>query len=111
MDDLAVVVLAHADARHLARLVGALDDLPIFIHCDAKTEPRVFEQMRGLLSGRATFLPRVRTSRSSWSLVDAELVGLQVAVERTTAAHVAVLSGADYPLLPVHELIEALRPW
>ncbi|MGY1779753.1 beta-1,6-N-acetylglucosaminyltransferase [Geodermatophilus sp. SYSU D01036] len=110
MSDLAVVVLAHTDAAHVGRLVRALDGLPVFLHCDVKTGPGPYEQM-GRLAGRVTMLPRLDTRISSWSLVRAELAGLEAAVRATTARHVALLSGADYPLLSVDGLLAALEPW
>jgi hypothetical protein len=66
--------------------------------------------MRGL-SGRVTMLPRLDTRVSSWSLVLAELAGLGAAVRTTNAEHIAVLSGADYPLSTVDGLLAALEPW
>jgi Core-2/I-Branching enzyme len=111
VSDLAVVTIAHTDPTHLARLVGALEDLPVFLHCDAKTSTPVFEQMVGSLPRRVTVLPRMRTSISSWSLVEAELRALRAAITSTSAEHVAVLSGTDYPLVPVEELLDVLRPW
>ena len=109
MGDLAVVVLAHVDAAHVRRLVGALGDLPVFLHCDAKTDLSEQERMR--LAGRVTMLPRLDARPASWSLVRAELAGLQAAVRDTTAEHVALLSGTDYPLLSVDRLLAALEPW
>jgi hypothetical protein len=110
MSDLAVVVLAHSDPAHLLRLVNALEDLPVFVHCDAKTKPAVYGRMR-TLPRRAAMLPRIDTRLSSWSLVAAELVGLRASLRATTADHIAVLSGADYPLVPVEELRRVLRRW
>jgi hypothetical protein len=43
--------------------------------------------------------------------VEAEVLGLREAVQCTRAEHVAVLSGSDYPLLPIEELLDTLRPW
>ena len=110
MGDLAVVVLAHTDARHVGRLVSALGDLPVFLHCDAKTASSEYELMRRM-GRRVAMLPRRDTRASSWSLVAAELSGLEAAVRTTTADHIALLSGADYPLSSVDGLLEALAPW
>ncbi|HYP45994.1 MAG TPA: beta-1,6-N-acetylglucosaminyltransferase [Propionibacteriaceae bacterium] len=110
MNDLAVVLLAHADGRQLQRLVSSLDGLPIFLHCDVKTEPGQYALMADL-SERVTMLPRTDARLSSWSLVTAELLGLRAALSSTQAAHVAVMSGACYPLMTVPDLLESLRPW
>ena len=109
MDELAAVVLAHDDPDHVTRLLGALDGLPVFVHCDAKTPRAVAARMT---SAAHTYpLPRLDTRLSSWSLVAAELAGVQAALSSTGARHVAVLSGADYPLLRVPELVELLQAW
>jgi hypothetical protein len=105
---LAAVVLAHADAPHVRRLVRALDDVPVFLHCDAKTPHEVFREMLAGSPDRVTVVPRRPTSLASWSLVDAELAGLRAALARTDARHIAVLSGADYPVVPMRVLFEEL---
>src|SRR3954454_16273280 len=37
---LTIVILAHADPAHLKRLVSALPDTPVVLHCDARTSAR-----------------------------------------------------------------------
>jgi hypothetical protein len=111
MEPFAAVVLTHADPVHLQRLVAALDDVPIFLHCDAKTPASVHARMVDRLPNRVHRLPRVRTSLASWSLVEAELSCLRAAVKRTTAQHIAVLSGACYPLMSMQDLHEELSKW
>lgn len=110
MDDLAVVLMAHSDGRQLQRLVQTLDGLPIFLHCDVKTDPEQYALMAGL-SDRVTMLPRTDARLSSWSLVNVELLGLRAALSNTRAPHIAVMSGACYPLMSVQDLLETLRPW
>ena len=110
MSELAVVILAHADPRHVQRLVRGLEDLPVFLHCDVKTSAQDFREMRRL-PRRVAVLPRVDTRLSSWSLVLAELSGLRAALATTSAEHVAVLTGSDYPLVPVSELVSLLAAW
>jgi hypothetical protein len=109
VDELAVVVLAHDDPEHVNRLVSALDGLPVFVHLDAKTPHAVVARMTSPL--RVRTMPRLDTRLSSWSLVAAELAGVQAAISGTRAEHVAVLSGADYPLLPVPEIVDLLQTW
>lgn len=109
MTEFAAVVLAHTDPSQLRRLVAALDDVPVFLHCDAKTPGPVFERMTQRLPRRVTLCPRVPTSLASWSLVQAELVALRAAISHTDAAHILVLSGADYPLTSMHELALELK--
>jgi Core-2/I-Branching enzyme len=105
----AAVVLAHADPAHLRRLIDALVDVPVFLHVDAGTPVEVFDAMVHDLPARVVVLPRRRTTLSSWSLVAAELSGLRAAVAGTRAEHVAVLSGADYPLVAMSRLHDELR--
>ena len=111
MDDLAVVLLAHADAAQVRRLLASLEPLPVFLHCDAKTPATVFDAMVARLPEHVRTTPRVRTSLSSWSLVEAELVALREALWHSDARHIAVLSGADYPLVPVTEIVAELASW
>jgi hypothetical protein len=98
MAPLAAVVLAHADAPQVKRL-----------HCDARTPEPVFREMTAGLPRRVRTAPRVRTTVTSWSLVLAELVALREAARWTSADHIAVLSGADYPLMPIDEIELSLR--
>lgn len=111
MTELAAVILAHDDPVHLHRLVAALEDVPIILHCDARTAPRVFEEMTRGLPRRVTLCERIPTKLASWSLVDAELIALREALSRTRADHIAVLSGSDYPLVSMQTLIDELRLW
>ena len=111
MSSIAAVVLAHADPEHVRRLVTALDDVPVFLHCDLRTPAAVFEDMTRGLPHRVTVLDRLRTSLGSWSLVQAELNGVRAALASTDADHVLVMSGSDYPLVPVAELRAELDDW
>ena len=111
MSELAVVVLAHGDPIHLHRLVGALDDVPVFLHCDARTSGAVFREMASGLPERVTLVPRIPTTLASWSLVEAELRALRLALDRSSARHVAVLTGSDYPLMSMSALVEELGAW
>jgi len=109
--EVAAVVLAHRDPTHLKRLVAALEDVPLFLHCDARTTDPVAGQMLHGLPRNVTVLPRRKMSMSSWSLMAAELDGLRAALARTRAEHVAVLSGSDYPLVSMQALVAELAPW
>lgn len=111
MTNIAAVVLAHADPTQFRRLVAALNDVPIFLHCDAKAPPEIYHQMVQGLPPRVVLCDRHRTSVASWSLVDAELGALREAMRRTSAEHIMVLSGADYPLVSMQELADSLSLW
>jgi len=71
MTELAAVVLAHTDPVHLKRLIASLEDVPIVLHCDAKTPGHIVQQMVQGLPNRVTLCERLPTSRASWSLVQA----------------------------------------
>lgn len=111
MTALAAVVLAHRDPMQVRRLVRSLHDVPIFLHCDAKTSEDQFSAMIARAPDRVHVCRRIPTSLASWSLVEAEVLGLRQAVSRTNASHIAVLSGSDYPLLSVPGLLEELQRW
>ncbi|MEO6205201.1 MAG: beta-1,6-N-acetylglucosaminyltransferase [Mycobacteriales bacterium] len=110
MTPLAFVVLAHNDPVQVRRLLHHLD-APVFLHCDGRTKDGVFTAMTHGLPERVTCVERRPTHLASWSLVDAELRALRLAVDTTDAQHIAVLSGADYPLAPTSSITDALIPW
>ncbi len=109
--EIAAVVLAHTDPVHLKRLVHALDDTPIVLHCDATTPEDVVHEMARGLPARVTLCDRIATRRASWSLVEAELTALRRVIKASGAGHVAVLSGTDYPLLSMEEICEQVEAW
>ena len=109
--ELGAVVLAHTDPAHLRRLVHALEDVPIVLHCDARTPPDVAGRMAEGLPRRVALSEQIPTRRASWSLVEAELVALRRLLRTSRARHVAVLSGMDYPLLPMQEIYDELEAW
>ena len=108
---LAAVVLVHDDAPKVRRLLAALDGIDIFLHCDRKTPAEVLREMLVGAGPRVSLVPRRGASLFSWSLVEAELAGLRLALERSKAEHVILLSGACYPLVSVAELADELSRW
>lgn len=111
MTSLAAVVLAHADAQHARRLLTALEDVPVVLHCDAKAPDSVAGEMTRGMGSRVRALPRTSGAMDSWSLVRIELDALRAALKHSSAEHIAVLSGADYPLVSMQELHDSLVPW
>lgn len=108
MSEFAVVILAHADPVHVRRLVGALPDVRIFLHCDAKAPRQTRDQMTDGLPTRVTLCPPHSASLASWSLVEPELAALRLVLATTSVDHIAICSGADYPLVSVPALEEFL---
>jgi hypothetical protein len=85
--------------------------VPIFLYCDTKTPPPMFEAMTRGLPRRVTVCGRIPTRLASWSLARAELTALCQARARTPAEHIAVLSGSDDPLVSMQALLDELRAW
>ncbi|WP_104128368.1 beta-1,6-N-acetylglucosaminyltransferase [Cryobacterium sp. Y57] len=105
---LACVILAHTDPVHVRRLIDALDPFPVFLHCDSRASPGVFAAMTTDLPQRCTVLPRMKTGWARWENVAAELAGFRTALESTFVTHVALLTGADYPLASAEEITDTL---
>lgn len=103
----AVVVLAHDKPRQLRRLIDALD-VPIFLHIDANTPEILHGAMTEGLPSRVRILPRLRAGWGAFALVEAELSGYRAALAETTAEHVVLLSGADYPLASTADIAAEL---
>jgi hypothetical protein len=111
MPAVAAVVLAHADARQVRRLIASLGGIEVFLHCDAKTPDRVFAAMTDTTGLGVHAVRRVRTSLASWSLVAAEVAGVRMVLERTRAEHIIVMSGNCYPLVTTAEIEDELAGW
>ncbi|MGY1696285.1 MULTISPECIES: beta-1,6-N-acetylglucosaminyltransferase [unclassified Geodermatophilus] len=89
--------------------MAALDPFPVLLHCDARTPSTVFREMTADLPGRVTVMPRHETPWGLWGAVEAELEGYRLALHATDAGHVALLSGADYPLVSSGVIADVLR--
>ena len=108
---LAAVILAHQDPAHVRRLIDALGDCPIVLHWDAKSPAADLATILKGNSRRVTVAPRRDSRLASWSLVEAELGALRLARQTTDADHIAIMSGADYPLLAIDDLLKRLSDW
>lgn len=104
----AVVLIAHDKPRHLARLVAALDGLPIFLHVDRNTPDELFHAMTDDLPDRVRLLPRLDAGWARFEVLAAELSGYRAAYQETDAEHIILGTGADYPLLSVDRLVDRL---
>jgi Core-2/I-Branching enzyme len=107
----AAVILAHSDPEEVRRLIGALGDLDVFLHCDSRTPDGVVRQMLANAPERVWLVPRGRADWFCWSLVDAELRGLRLALEQSPAEHIIIMSGSCYPLISGAELQDELAAW
>jgi hypothetical protein len=107
----AVVVLAHEDPQQVRRLIRSLSGLDVFLHCDARAGTRMCAEMTQGAPETLQLLPRRPTRWGGWSIFDAELRGLQTALDRSQAEHIIVASGRCYPLVSVQELQDELASW
>jgi Core-2/I-Branching enzyme len=106
-----IVILAHANPEQVRHLIEACRWQPIILHCDSKTPEAVFSQMTSGLPSRVIVAPRHDTRLASWSLVNAELACIRLALDRTNAEHIVVMSGSDYPLVHPSKLAALLAPF
>jgi hypothetical protein len=110
---LACIILAHEDPPQVRRLIAALAGADIFLHCDGRVPNLAVQAMlpSARAQGAVHLLPRRATARGSWSILLAELDALRIALERSRAEHIAVLSGSCYPLASLAVLQEDLAAW
>jgi hypothetical protein len=101
---LACVVLAHGDPEQVHRLVEALDPFPVYLHVDSRTSDDVFRQITSGLPSRCVILPRRPTGWATWGAVEAEIEGYREALSHPGITHVALMTGADYPLASSDEI-------
>jgi len=105
---LGIVVLAYHRPEQLATLLETLlhPRVTVYLHIDSGVEVAPFQ---AALSGRTRQeLVWVRRHRSGWAtigIVDAELEGIARAVA-DDCSYVLVISGEDFPLRPVAEIVE-----
>ena len=108
MSKIGFVVLAHRNPAQLQRLSALLPGDRTFVHLDAGIESGLFARLISAAS-LAQLLPRHRSAWASWGIVQAIMEGFRSALAVPTVSHVAVLSGQDYPLVPI-SYMESLLP-
>ncbi len=104
-----VILLAHADAAKVRRLLAALAGLEVLLHCDRHTAAGVFAEMTRDPGPLVRVLPRSPAHLSSWSLAEVEYRALRVWLETSRAERVILASGACYPLVSVGDLCAELE--
>jgi hypothetical protein len=105
---LGVVVLAYHRPQQLAILIETLrhPQLAVYLHVDSGVELEPFRTaLTAGAHGELVWLPRHRTRWGSLEIVDAELEGIAHALAGG-CSYVMVISGEDFPLRPVAEIIE-----
>lgn len=107
--ELACVVLAHNDPQQVHRLIEALDPFPILLHVDARASDEMFAAITAGLPPRVGVLERRRTAWATWGAVEAEIEGYRAALARPGITHIALISGADYPITSIAEIRSLLQ--
>lgn len=105
----AFLLLVHGQPELFARLVQALDldAFDIYVHVDRTVDIEPFA--RGVGSRVVFTRHRFDVERKCWSMVQATRELLQTAVRaHADYGYLTLLSGADYPLVPVEQLRERL---
>lgn len=99
MNKIAYLILAHADAQHLNRLINVLEgNCDIYIHIDSKSDIEEFKQ---IVSTKKAFFIEDRTivSWAGISQIDATLKLIKAALDTGNKySHLVLLSGSDYPI-------------
>lgn len=99
--NIAYLVIAHAQPRHLDRMLKSLvtRNSHAFVHIDAKSDIQAFNAIKR--SGVTLCVPRVPVYWGEFSQVEATLALLRQALNSMHHYDYCVLlSGADYPLCP-----------
>jgi hypothetical protein len=104
----AYLVLAHNDPLQVRRLRAALEPAPVFLHVDQRTAPDVFDALTAGVPARHVVAPRARCGWASFGLVEAELAGYRQVLAESTADHIVLMSGADYPLRSADDIARYL---
>lgn len=107
---LAILVLAHKDVVQLNRLLASLEhpDIDVYVHVDAKQDDFFRQNIR---AGRAIVLPKDESCSVNWGDIGfpiAALKLLRLASSQATYNHYMLISGQDYPVRPMSELLDFL---
>ena len=96
---IAYLILAHANPRHLKRMVETLscEDCSFFIHIDRKVDINAFSAISG---PNVSFIKnRLTISWAEYSLVEATLLLIREALASPSRPeYLVLLSGSDFPL-------------
>jgi hypothetical protein len=103
------LVYTFQDAQHLRELVTALEPYRVIVHVDAKASMEDFEiAVSG--HGNVTFTERVQVNWGGYSQVRAIRILVREALRiAADDDYLIMLSGSDYPLRPVADLVDHLR--
>ncbi len=99
------LVLAHNNWHHLTRLCNRLAkyDQPSIVHIDKRSAPPQLD-----ITEQTTVYSKYRCYWAGYSLVEATLDLLRRGLKETDSDYFMLLSGADFPIRPVPELLDFL---
>ena len=110
MKKLAYLILAHADAEHLKRLIRCLNEsCDIYLHIDAKAD---LDDFKECITEKNVFVvqDRVSVAWAGISIIDATIKLIESAVNSgEDYSHLVFLSGADYPIKKASYIQEYLN--
>lgn len=96
---IAHLILAHDDPKHIGRLVRRLSSFSdVFIHIDKNADINVFKDAVGNIENCFFAEKRIHCAWGSWNPVVAEIELIRVALEHEKYDRLVFLQGADYPL-------------
>lgn len=104
------LVYTFQDAEHLAELIDALAPYEVLVHVDAKVDVADFAAVIGSRKNARMIEPRFRVNWGGYSQVRAIRALVQEALlDANDDDYLIMLSGSDYPLRPISELLSHLR--
>jgi Core-2/I-Branching enzyme len=103
------ILLVHKLPTQVGRLVDAVAPCPVLVHVDARSSPQIWNGFQELAARRpqVELIDRRRTSWASWGAVEALLQALERS-QSLHCTHVVHMTGQDYPLRPVDEIVSFL---
>jgi hypothetical protein len=103
------LVYTFQDAEHLRELLAVLEPHRVLVHVDAKAEVQEFASVVDEYSN-VTLTERVQVNWGGYSQVRAIRILVREALRvADDDDYLVMLSGSDYPLRPVADLVEHLR--
>ena len=102
----AFLIMAHTQKDLLLRLLDRLDNdrVDVFLHLDKKSSISA-DELPELKHSKLYITPRVNVSWGSFSCIEAEMLLLQQAACRDHYAYYHYISGQDYPLCGIEDIL------
>ncbi|MFB6456059.1 beta-1,6-N-acetylglucosaminyltransferase [Chitinophaga sp. Hz27] len=105
---IAFIILAHKNPEQLLQLLRRLSHprVDCYVHLDARADTLAFTEAAQL--PQVYFIPgRIKVHWAGFSMVKATLNSLDVVLgSRRKYLNISLLSGLDYPLRPIHEIVD-----